>query len=322
MLFCDYGCGKKGKYQLKNGKWCCSKYYTQCSALREKNSKGLRESWKDPNSTFNLVSYRKKLSNGVKKSWENPNNGHNSDLCEERRIRKIKESWKDPNSTFNSIIYREKLGKNVRRTIKKMKIKYLTFSKIEEMRYNPDKVGEKEIQVHCKNHKCKNSKVNNGWFTPTGRQLESRIYHIEYGNGGSYFYCCDNCKVECPLYRAKVSTLIKQDQIKAGHLEEPWYNSIDYQTWRNQVFKLDNNKCVWCGQKATVAHHILPQKIHPELSLDPDNGLSCCKDCHYKYGHRDHWCTTGFLAKLVCERVIKIQDKIKHLKRSPNGNKN
>jgi len=26
------------------------------------------------------------------------------------------------------------------------------------MRYNPDKPGEEEIQVHCKNHLCKNSK--------------------------------------------------------------------------------------------------------------------------------------------------------------------
>jgi len=23
MKLCDYGCGKKAKHQLKNGKWCC-----------------------------------------------------------------------------------------------------------------------------------------------------------------------------------------------------------------------------------------------------------------------------------------------------------
>ena len=77
---------------------------------------------------------------------------------------------------------------------------------------------------------------------------------------------------------------------------------------RNQVFKLDDNKCVYCEQPATIVHHILPQKTHPELSLDPDNGLSCCINCHYKYGHKSE-CSTGNLGKLVCERIIRIKKK-------------
>ena len=43
---CDYGCGQEAKFQFKNGKWCCSKYYVQCPVIREKmsgenNSKGM-----------------------------------------------------------------------------------------------------------------------------------------------------------------------------------------------------------------------------------------------------------------------------------------
>ena len=39
-MLCSYGCGREAIHQFKNGNWCCSKYLSQCSALKEKNSKG------------------------------------------------------------------------------------------------------------------------------------------------------------------------------------------------------------------------------------------------------------------------------------------
>lgn len=38
MHLCDYGCGREAKYQLKNGKWCCSISYNSCPECRRKNS--------------------------------------------------------------------------------------------------------------------------------------------------------------------------------------------------------------------------------------------------------------------------------------------
>lgn len=38
LNICDYGCGKEGKYQFKNGKWCCEDFYSKCSKMRKKNS--------------------------------------------------------------------------------------------------------------------------------------------------------------------------------------------------------------------------------------------------------------------------------------------
>ena len=212
-------------------------------------------------------------------------------------------------STKNRIISKDELIKR-KPTINKYKTKYPIFSKIEKMRYNPDKPDEKEIQVHCKNHNCKNSKEQGGWFTPTYSQLHERIRQIEdlNGTGGSYLYCCNECKEECPLYGKRVSQLIKEDQIRVGLIEDPWYSSQEYQTWRSKVFELDNNKCVYCEQLANIAHHILPQKTHPELSLDPENGISCCDKCHFKYGHQGE-CSTGNLSKLICERIIRIKEK-------------
>lgn len=37
-MLCEYGCGEEAKYQLKNGKWCCSKHYQSCKGLKKKNS--------------------------------------------------------------------------------------------------------------------------------------------------------------------------------------------------------------------------------------------------------------------------------------------
>ena len=35
---CEYGCGQEAKYQLKNGKWCCSKSYNSCPVSKKKLS--------------------------------------------------------------------------------------------------------------------------------------------------------------------------------------------------------------------------------------------------------------------------------------------
>ena len=39
---CDYGCGCEAIYQLKNGKWCCSKSVNSCPEMRRKNSEGIK----------------------------------------------------------------------------------------------------------------------------------------------------------------------------------------------------------------------------------------------------------------------------------------
>jgi len=42
IKFCEYGCGKEALYQIKNGKWCCSKSPNSCSINRLKNSEKLK----------------------------------------------------------------------------------------------------------------------------------------------------------------------------------------------------------------------------------------------------------------------------------------
>ncbi len=322
-MICDYGCGQEAKYQFNNGRWCCSENFNSCPAKRDKHSifmKGIR---KDPNSKYNSTLYKDNQSKRMKKARKDPNSKYNTILCKKKQGIKMKEAWKDltsglnsnsreekksnnmkgiwknPNSIYNSILYRENLGKSQKLTIKKIKERYPFFAKIEEMRYNPDKPEEKEIQVHCKNHNCENSKEKGGWFTPSRIQLGERIRQLEkdYGSGGCYLYCSQHCKDVCPLYGLRNDPFKEKTDLP--------YTVSENQIWRHQVLELDNYKCQYCGKPATDIHHIKPVKTHPHLSLDPDNGISFCKECHYKIGHKAGTeCSTGNLAKIVCKNLI------------------
>ena len=46
-LYCSYGCGELAKFTLKNKKQCCSKTSSSCKAIKEKNSKGLKQAYEE-----------------------------------------------------------------------------------------------------------------------------------------------------------------------------------------------------------------------------------------------------------------------------------
>lgn len=54
-MLCSYGCGKEGKYILKNGKHCCEKFWNSCPINKKKNSEAAKKSNKF---TFNANKIR------------------------------------------------------------------------------------------------------------------------------------------------------------------------------------------------------------------------------------------------------------------------
>lgn len=65
--------------------------------------------------------------------------------------------------------------------------------------------------------------------------------------------------------------------------------SFQTRDWRRAVFERDNYTCQKCncrsGNGKSVylnAHHIKPFYKFPELRFEVRNGLTLCKDCHYK----------------------------------------
>ena len=188
---------------------------------------------------------------------------------------------------------KEKMRKSSKLSIEQIIKRYPLFYKIEEIRYNPDKPGEKEIQVRCKNHSCKNSKERDGWFTPNINQLRSRILWLEKeGKDNSYMYCSDDCKTTCPLYG------LQNDPLKINKKQQ--YTQAEYNIFREFVLERDNYICQYCGKLAEHVHHERPQKLEPFYSLDPDLAWSVCKECHYERGHKDK-CSTGSLANKECQ---------------------
>jgi len=273
IKICDYGCGQESKYQLKNGKWCCSEYYSQCPEIRRKNSDSKKgrsyEEVYGKKTALKMKQKRRELKEGVPQSEET-----------KRKISKMNKG----------------MGKLI---IKQIIKQYPLFSQIEEMRYNPDKPGQKEIQVHCKNHLCKNSKEKDGWFTPNGNQLYHRANAIENpkGFGESNFYCSEKCKEDCPLYNLKGDPL-KETELPYTQVEKDIFNKEVLERQRKED---GYNFCEKCfSTKDLHVHHENPVKTHPHLALDPDNGIVLCGKCHYKYGHKTgSECSTGNLASKI-----------------------
>jgi len=50
--------------------------------------------------------------------------------------------------------------------------------------------------------------------------------------------------------------------------------------WSKTVKKLGNGLCLVCNGTATVSHHIIHKAKYPALSLNINNGIPLCDDCH------------------------------------------
>src|SRR5579859_5593714 len=59
-------------------------------------------------------------------------------------------------------------------------------------------------------------------------------------------------------------------------------NLLKRDDFRENIFKRDNHKCVWCGNTAVDAHHIIERKLFPDGGYYLDNGVSLCEKDHIK----------------------------------------
>jgi len=55
-----------------------------------------------------------------------------------------------------------------------------------------------------------------------------------------------------------------------------------YREWRKAVFDRDGMQCVRCGVSGSIlhTHHIIPYANNKRLSMDVENGVTLCPDCH------------------------------------------
>lgn len=179
--------------------------------------------------------------------------------------------------------------------VKDYQEKHPLFCQIEEIMDDPNGPG---ILVRCKHSNCRK------WFKPTKTQIYSRLAVIEMPQNTTIgtenlFYCSNECKDSCPLYKTHSDPL----DIRGEDMNK----ALPYELfiWTNEVFKRQcdeygYNFCVKCHSMNNLhAHHIDPQKLEPGYSLDPENGIIFCSDCHYSTGHKGE-CSTTYLANIVC----------------------
>jgi 5-methylcytosine-specific restriction endonuclease McrA len=50
--------------------------------------------------------------------------------------------------------------------------------------------------------------------------------------------------------------------------------------WSGFIRAEQNNKCQICFKEATAVHHIFHKVLYPKLSLNFNNGICLCNDCH------------------------------------------
>lgn len=61
-------------------------------------------------------------------------------------------------------------------------------------------------------------------------------------------------------------------------------HTLEYFSWRNEVYKRDNWTCrickLKCDKKTIIAHHLKLFSDFPELRYCVDNGITLCRVCH------------------------------------------
>ena len=76
----------------------------------------------------------------------------------------------------------------------------------------------------------------------------------------------------------------------AREFSKQFYMSREWNKVRMYVLMRDKFKCQKCGRAAQEVHHkkhLTPENIlDPYISLNPENLISLCKDCHFEE-HRD-----------------------------------
>jgi 5-methylcytosine-specific restriction enzyme A len=84
----------------------------------------------------------------------------------------------------------------------------------------------------------------------------------------------------CELHKHTAFDRLRNSADKAALAEKgKFYSSSAWQQLRRTFLAVYPN-CNACGEKATVADHILPRRSHSELALDSSNLQPLCASCH------------------------------------------
>lgn len=123
-----------------------------------------------------------------------------------------------------------------------------------------------------------------------GKVIKCRIDGLKNGHTKSCgCYNMDNLKSQ----KGKLSPSYNYDISDEERIKNRTFYREHLKNWRTEVFQRDGYKCRLCNQKGYLhAHHLDGYHWCKEKRFDVDNGITLCKDCHYKfhrtYGNRNN----------------------------------
>lgn len=179
MKMCEYNCGQKSKYQLKNGKWCCEISSKKCPEIIRKSSESRK---------------------GLKRSERQKRNISRSHIGQKSAKKNL--TYEEIYGTRKAKLIKQKMrnSKLLTRDIEKIKSKFSFLYLVENFKVDTDKI----VKVKCKNSSC------NRWFEPSYTQIYERHRALSNPSGfeENNFYCSDECKNKCILYGSSSTSLL------------------------------------------------------------------------------------------------------------------
>jgi len=130
-----------------------------------------------------------------------------------------------------------------------------------------------------------------------GSEFWRKPNEIKKGNNK---FCCKACYLKWQKGKPRSEEFKSKCKAKVPEQNGNWKGGItpinskirksdEYKIWRESVFERDDWTCQKCGARSKKdtkviieAHHIKPFATSINLRFNIDNGITLCKQCHYK----------------------------------------
>ena len=143
------------------------------------------------------------------------------------------------------------------------------------------------ISVLCKRYECKKR------FIPTTGQLYHYIDALDnYTVGGNYLYCCDGCKILCPIFNYHINTIFPLSDLFVEPSDRQKVRNCAYTTRKAlldiQMDEYGYHYCDVCGIKHEEHHK--PMEMHHTAevarcgldAISSRGDMLTCYTCHKK----------------------------------------
>ena len=167
-----------------------------------------------------------------------------------------------------------------------------TFAKFDSFKNNlidlirRDPNNNNLLQVRCK--QCKE------WFNPTNSQCQNRIKATNKKDSmtENHFYCSDECKENCDIYRSRGSN----KKLQIVNRDSKVQKELRMLRFKLVIEQYGFKCCEICGKtnSSFICHHFEGIRYNPLMSADIDSCIIICSECHEKI-HSQKGCKTSDL---------------------------